>query len=167
MARGSGSSPAGAHVVIGTYSFKLREDLPDHYIFEDKTDQIAQGVVGDTTKLDEDQEERLLWRMTDWRGGEGARFWNPDDPTVYRYSEVDPGSYPATAAGRTLGAAANTRLAGQFTGKPARNRPAHSHRDRRHQEGVPHSGRRERLARRIQGDLLQRLLLGRREGVDL
>lgn len=121
------TGPDNAHVQIGSYKFLLEEDVDTqyqhHYVYEETTEEIPQPVFGDSGKVDIDQDERLMWRMTDWRGGEGARFWNPDDPTVYRYSEVDPGGYAATATGRTRGMAANPRLAGQFTGRPVRGRP--------------------------------------------
>ena len=122
------SGADNAHVQIGSYRFQLEEDIDTqylhHYVYEESTEVVPQPIFGENGKVDLDQDERLMWRMSDWRGGEGARFWDPNDPTVYRYSENDPGSYTANAAGRTKGSTANPRLAGQFTGRPVRGRPS-------------------------------------------
>jgi hypothetical protein len=116
-----------AHVKIGAYKFQLEESMEEHYVYEETTESIPQPVFGDTGKVDVDQDERLMWRMTDWRGGEGAKYFDVNDPSVYRYAENDPGSYtgtPATAAQWTKGSTANTRIKGQMTNRPVRGRPA-------------------------------------------
>jgi hypothetical protein len=111
-------APSGAHVKIGDYEFLL-DVGPDKqpYLYEESTEFIPQGVLGSRGKVDVDQDERLLWRMSDWSGGEGARYWNPDDPTVYDYSE-DSDTTDATLSGGAM----NVRIPGQITGRPARRR---------------------------------------------
>jgi hypothetical protein len=110
------ASASGAHVKIGTYEFWLEEDLPGHYVYEETTEHIPTDIAGGEGKIDVDQDERLLWRMSDWSGGEGARYYSPGDPTVYSYSEE------ASNTHNTQGQGANVRRRGQLTGRPDRGR---------------------------------------------
>lgn len=126
-----------AHVKIGSYEFQLDESVDGiyqtHYLYEETQSPVSQGVLGDTGKVDEDADERLLWRMSDWSGGEGARYWNPADPTVYDYSEESSNTYV------TQGDGANVRIAGQVTGRPNRARHTKTVTDAKKQPFLTHA----------------------------
>lgn len=94
---------SGGHVRIGSYDYMLDEGTPEHYIhtfeFPIAEEVEIQGEPGSKTV----RRRRLFWSMTDWTGGEGMRTWDPDAANAYSYSQV-----------------ANTRIVGQFTGRPKR-----------------------------------------------
>lgn len=95
----------GTHVKIGTHSYHLAEDLDGHYLHQFEPDLPNEGpyIEGDKGGKITPYPGRLLWSMTDWSGGEGARVWDPQEPEVYSW---------ATAG--------NPRIPGQFTGRPVR-----------------------------------------------
>lgn len=110
-------SASGADIKIGSYEFLLARDMEEHYVYEEAYDHLPQELDGTTSKVDIDRDERLLWRMSDWSGGEGARSFDPSNPTVYDYSEDT-----STSSATLSGSAVNPRVAGQITGRPYRTR---------------------------------------------
>ena len=90
-----------AHVKIGSYEYLLDESVEQPYIYDaqglyDPQQQVPGGMGMRSVRAD-----RLFWPVTDWSGGEGNRIWYPDMPTTY-YDADD----------------LNTRIPGQFTGRP-------------------------------------------------
>ncbi len=94
---------SGAHVKIGTYEYMVDESTDQPYLhefnFPSPPEVEIQGDPGKKTI----REKRLFWSQTDWVSGEGARYFDPDDNASYSYSSV-----------------CNTRIPGQFTGRPKR-----------------------------------------------
>lgn len=94
------------HVKIGTYEYHLAEDIEGHYLHRFDPDIPNEGpyIPGEgANKIAPSKAGRLLWSMTDWSGGEGARVWDPQEPDVYNWSN-----------------AGNPRIPGQFTGRAVR-----------------------------------------------
>src|SRR6187551_3073129 len=90
-----------AHVKIGSYEYLLDESVEQPYIYDaqglyDPQQQVPGGMGMRSVRAD-----RLFWPVTDWSGGEGNRIWYPDMPTTYYYADD-----------------LNTRIPGQFTGRP-------------------------------------------------
>ena len=75
---------SGAHVSIGGVEYMLAEDEEQgHYVHQFETlFANATAIAGETAKS-QLRPEKLLWSMTDWSGGEGARIYYPTDPTRY------------------------------------------------------------------------------------
>jgi len=94
--------PSGADVKIGTYEFQLdrsNESGAYQHSFESlySQQQEIQGSPGKRTG----NPSILLWRMRDWSGGSGNKFWDNSDPSVY-YDDVS----------------ANPRIPGQVQSRP-------------------------------------------------
>jgi len=74
---------SGAHVKIGSLEYVLAEDVESHYQHRFETlFANATAIAGEIAKQ-QLRPEKMLWSLTDFSGGEGARIYYPQEPTTY------------------------------------------------------------------------------------
>jgi hypothetical protein len=94
----------GYDVQLGSVKYVLdrsKEEPYAHYLRQ--IDDGERSISGGDPNAVSARSDLLRWDITDWSGGEGARRWYKDDPTVYDYAD-----------------GLNGRIPGQITGRPAR-----------------------------------------------
>jgi hypothetical protein len=94
----------GLHVKIGTHEYALDESQAGHYRKRFRPLMSPKFDTGDPGSETLDQ-EKLVWEMTDWSGGEGNNVYYEDQPSVYRIAN-----------------GMNVRKRGQATVRPKRTR---------------------------------------------
>lgn len=93
----------GYDVQLGDYPFRLALDQENPYVHYYVPVSAGRREVAGEPDKESLLSDEIVWSYTDWSGGEGARVWYPDDPTVYHYAEP-----------------LNPRIPGQLTGRPTR-----------------------------------------------
>lgn len=94
---------SGAHVKIGAHEFFLEEGLEGHYRHSFETVFIPRQDVSGKPGKQNVRPDIQFWSHDDWSGGEGEKFFDPQDPVVYDTSTD-----------------ANPRIAGQLTARPTK-----------------------------------------------
>ena len=86
------------HVRLGTVLYRLDESVQgDHYIFshEPMRPPNAVTVQGESSQKFQVRPDTLLWRLTDWSGGEGQFKFDAQNPNRHwRLDAVDPFTNP-------------------------------------------------------------------------
>lgn len=96
----------GYDVQLGSNKFVLdmKEEKPYSFFLRQKQQSGDRQIFSPDDAKMASSDELLAWDITDWSGGEGARRWYKEDPTVYDY---------ATGL--------NGRIRGQITTRPDRD----------------------------------------------
>ena len=95
----------GSHVSLNGVKYLIDESADGHYVHKIPglfARQDVSSVIGEPTKRRSDI-KRITWSTSDWSGGEGNRVFYDDQMNVYDY-----------------GVNVDTRIPGQFTGRPKR-----------------------------------------------
>lgn len=98
---------SGAHVSIGGIELMLARDDNGRLQYDETFESLfapTQAIAGEIA-ASQIRPEKLLWSITDWSGGEGARIYHPQDPTTYNW-----------------GTNLNATVKGQLTTRPRRYR---------------------------------------------
>lgn len=95
----------GSHVKIGSFELNLAVDQPDHYVHRYETLWANRSDITGLPGNQNLRQEIILWGYTDWSGGEGLKFYDPNRPNVYYKGQANgrnPGELnnpPARASG--------------------------------------------------------------------